>query len=147
MREILPRKLWLGNSADARNIERIFALGILAVVDLAYEELPVSLPRSMVHCRFPLLDGQQASRQILSTAIDAVVALLKEEIPTLVYCNAGMSRSPAIVAAALTLILGGSPEERLLEILTGYPHDISPKLWKDIQEACKQKVKSAKIGL
>jgi protein-tyrosine phosphatase len=137
MREVLPKKLWLGNAADGRNIEGVMDAGILAVVDLAYEELPPSLPRSIVYCRFPILDGQQNSRQILVMAIETVVALLKKEIPTLVYCNAGMSRSPAVVAAALSILDGSIVDERLRQVVSGHPHDISPQLWEEVREVCK----------
>jgi protein-tyrosine phosphatase len=111
--------------------------GILAVVDLAYEELPPNLPRSIVYCRFPILDGRQNSRQILVMAIETVVALLKKEIPTLVYCSAGMSRSPAVVAAALSILDGSIIDERLRQVVSGHPHDISPQLWEEVREVCK----------
>jgi len=62
-------------------------------------------------------------------AIQTVVSLLKSQVPALVYCGAGMSRSPAIVAAALSIVQGGSPEEKLKEIVAGHPHDVSPQLW------------------
>ncbi len=59
-----------------------------------------------------------------------MVFLLKRgQIPTLVYYGAGMSRSPAIVAAALSIVQGGSPDERLKEVVAGHPHDVSPHLW------------------
>ena len=65
-------------------------------------------------------------------AIQTVVSLLKKQIPTLVYCGAGMSRSPAVVAAALSIVQGGSPEEKLKEIVAGHPHDVSPHLWEAV---------------
>ena len=144
MREILPRKLWLGNAADARNIEGVMDAGILAVVDLAHEELPLTLPRSIVYCRFPILDGQQSSRQILSAAIETLVALQKKNIPTLVYCSAGMSRSPAVIAAALSICQGGTPEERLRQVAANHPHDISPQLWAEVRDLCKDIAESYK---
>jgi protein-tyrosine phosphatase len=137
MREILPRILWLGNSKDVKDIHRLMELGVLAVVDLAYEELPPMLPRSLAYCRFPILDGQQSSMQILVTAIETVVALLKKGIPTFIYCSAGMSRTPAIAAAALSLLDGGALEDHLRKVVAGHPHDISPQLWEEVKEACK----------
>ena len=64
-----------------------------------------------------------------------MVFLLKKQIPTLVYCGAGMSRSPAVVAAVLSIVQGGSPDEKLKEIVAGHPHDVSPQLWEAELEA------------
>jgi hypothetical protein len=89
MREILPDKLWLGNAADVWNLEGILGAGILAVVDLALEELTPTLPRSTIYCRFPI-------------------------------------------------VLGGTPEERLRQVVSGHPHDVSPSLWNAVREACEE---------
>jgi hypothetical protein len=48
-----------------------------------------------------------------------------------------MSRSPAIVAAALSIVHGGNPEEKLKEIVAGHPHDVSPHLWESVLEVCR----------
>ncbi|MCC6126440.1 MAG: dual specificity protein phosphatase family protein [Pirellulales bacterium] len=137
MREILPQKLWLGNLRDATDIHQLMELGIVAIVDLAYEEQPPQFPRSMAYCRFPILDGQQSSLQMLLLAIECLVALLKKDIPTFVYCSAGMSRSPAIVAAALSLLYGGALDDNLRKVISGHPHDISPQLWQEVKDACR----------
>jgi protein-tyrosine phosphatase len=114
MREILSHRLWIGNAKDANDIPRLLDLGIQAVVDLAYEELSPTLPRSLAYCRFPILDGQQSTRQLLALASETLVALLKNNLPTFVYCRAGMSRTPVVTAAALTKLHGGNLEENLL---------------------------------
>ena len=136
MREILPGKLWLGNTADARNIASIMQADILAVVDLAAEQPMPTFPRSLVYCRFPILDGQQTSQAALRVAIEAIVLLMRSGIPTLVSCSAGMSRSPAVVAGALSVLQGGSADDRLRQIALGHPHDVSPKLWQDVRDVC-----------
>ena len=69
-------------------------------------------------------------------AIQTVATLIKSQVPTLVYCGAGMSRSPAVVAAALSIVQGGSPEEKLKEIVAGYGHDVSPHLWEAVKRVC-----------
>ncbi len=137
MREILPNQLWIGNAGDGRDAERLLQAGVAAVVNLAAEEPSPVLPRSMVYCRFPLTDGPQDDQTVLDVAIQVVVSLLKRQIPTLVYCGAGMSRSPAVVAAALSIVQGGSPEGRLKEIVAGHPHDVSPHLWEAVQGSCR----------
>ena len=134
MREILPGRLWIGNAGDGRDPERLLAAGIAAVINLAAEEPSPVLPRSMVYCHFPLMDGAQDSQGVLDVAIRALISLLDNHVPTLVYCGAGMSRSPAVAAAALSVVQGGSPEEKLREIAAGQPHDVSPKLWEAVQK-------------
>ena len=47
-----------------------------------------------------------------------------------------MSRSPAVVAAALCIVQGGSPDVKLKEIVAGHPHDVSPHLWEAVCWAC-----------
>jgi protein-tyrosine phosphatase len=136
MREIIPGILWLGNSADARDLRRVLDAGILALVDLAAEEPTPVLPRSIVYCRFPNVDGRQPSTQVLRVAIETVVSLMKGGLPTLVFCGAGMSRSPAVAAAALSIVHGGSPDERLSQVVAGHPHDVSTQLWADVREVC-----------
>ncbi len=66
-----------------------------------------------------------------------MVSLLKKRIPTLVYCGAEMNRSPAVVAAALSIVQGGSPDDKLKEIVAGQPHDVSPHLWEAVQKSCR----------
>jgi len=137
MREILPNQLWIGNAGDARDPARLLQNGIVAIINLAAEEPSPVLPRSMVYCHFPLTDGAQDDPTILCVAIQTVATLLKSQVSTLVYCGAGMSRSPAIVAAALSIVRGGSAEEKLKEIVAGHPHDVSPQLWEAVCGVCR----------
>jgi hypothetical protein len=136
MREILPDRLWLGNAADARNVEGIMQAGVIAVMDLAIEQMMSTLPRSLVYCRFPIMDGQQSSPSVLRPAMETLVSLLASGIPTLVCCSAGMSRSPAVIAGALSILHGGTPDDQLSRIVLGHPHDVSPHLWQEIRDTC-----------
>ena len=136
MREIIPNQLWIGNAGDGRDPARLLQNGVVAVINLAAEEPSPVLPRSMIYCHFPLMDGAQEDQAALRVAIQTVASLLKNQVPTMVYCGAGMSRSPAVVAAALSIVQEGSPDEKLKEIVTGHPHDVSPHLWEAVQRAC-----------
>jgi hypothetical protein len=69
MREILPGNLWLGNAGDGRDPERLLQAGVLAVINLAAEEPSPTLPRSMVYCHFPIMDGTQDGQGIILTAL------------------------------------------------------------------------------
>jgi len=142
MREILASKLWLGNSADLRNVEGILQNGIQAVIDLAIEQLMPTLPRTLVYCCFPILDGEQSFPTALRMAIETLVLFLQGEAPTLVCCSAGMSRSPAVVAGALSISQGGNPDDHLRKIVMGFPHDVSPQLWQGIRGICAEIEKS-----
>jgi predicted protein tyrosine phosphatase len=130
MREIEPGRLWIGNAVEARDLRRVLDLGVQAIVDLAMQELPLPVTRELVYLRIPIVDGGNDAWR-LAIAIDAVVKLLRSEIPTLVFCSAGMSRSPAIVAAALSLVRCRPADEVLQEIAAQMPHDVSPLLWRD----------------
>ncbi len=135
MREIIPQQLWLGNTKDAGDLRRLLDTGIRAIVDLTLEELPPKLTREMVYCRFPLVDGAGNTPELLSAAIDTTASLICRQVPTLVFCGAGMSRSPAIVAAALAIAHGDAPDDCLQQLLAGNPRDVSPLLWNDVKEA------------
>ncbi|QDS97717.1 dual specificity protein phosphatase family protein [Adhaeretor mobilis] len=137
MREIIPFRLWLGNIRDV-TIENIASNEIVAVFDLAMEELVEQLPRRTLYYRFPLLDGEQSDSDILRLAIESLLLLLKNEIPTLVFCSAGMSRSPSVTAAALSLTNQDELEDSLQNVVQGYPHDISTVLWRDIKTVVEQ---------
>jgi len=97
--KIEPHALWTGHAADGRDYRAIFALGIEAVVQLALEEPPLAPPRELLYFRCPLLDGAGNRETVLDFAIATVSALAPAEIPTLVCCGAGLSRSVTIAAA------------------------------------------------
>ncbi|MEX0704604.1 MAG: dual specificity protein phosphatase [Planctomycetales bacterium] len=135
MHEIVPGSLWIGHAGDARDARRLVDAGIAAVVDLALEESPPRLPREMTYCRFPLVDGAGNPPWTLRAAVETTESLIRRGVPTLVCCGAGMSRSPAVAAAALSAIRGAPPETVLEEIVAGRPHDMTSGLWADVQAA------------
>ncbi|QDU97264.1 phosphatase domain-containing putative toxin [Lignipirellula cremea] len=136
MRPLLPGGLWIGNVFDVADLSRVFDVGIEAIVDLAMNEKPLQLTRELMYWRIPLVDGGDNSPARLRTAVQTVDTLIENQIPTLLYCSAGMSRSVAIAAAAIARHRGQAFEKVLLELVTGRPHDVSPVLWNDICHAC-----------
>jgi protein-tyrosine phosphatase len=132
MYQIAPHFLWLGHAREVGDFRKVFDAGIEALVELAAEEPPSRPPRELIYCRYPLLDGAGNDARLLYLAIDAVAALLERHVPTLICCSSGLSRSPAIAAAALTRLHGGSPEARLQELAALSPTDVSPGLWNDV---------------
>ncbi|MHC5540006.1 protein-tyrosine phosphatase family protein, partial [Singulisphaera rosea] len=95
MRPIPDSPLWLGHVGDVRDLAALLSRGILAVVDLALDEPPAKFPREVAYFRVPLIDGEGNPPWRLRMAISIVADLLRSNVPTLVYCGAGMSRTPA----------------------------------------------------
>jgi predicted protein tyrosine phosphatase len=133
MRTIVPKLLWIGNALDLKSVEMVLSLGVQAVIDLATNEPPVRYPRDIAYCRLPLNDGTSNDPTILRLAIYSTVEFVKARTPTLVACSAGMSRSPAIVAAALALVEHQPPDEMLRGVALTGPHDVAPLLWDQIK--------------
>jgi protein-tyrosine phosphatase len=101
MHRIPPHALWIGSSGDLNDWRRLYDVGIQAVMHVAYEEPPLRLPHDFVACRFPVIDGDENSATALKLAIATLTHFLDEKFACLVCCQAGLSRSPAIAAAAL----------------------------------------------
>jgi protein-tyrosine phosphatase len=85
-----------------------------------------------VYCRFPLVDGAGNDGTLLFLAITTVRTLLERRVQTLVCCSMGVSRAPAVAAAALAMLSGESPERCLVQIAEHHPSDVSPGLWDDL---------------
>ena len=133
MRQILPYSLWLGHVGDVRDLRGVLAAGIAALVDLALNEPPAAVTRELVYCRFPLVDGSGNPTWLLRAAVETTAGLLREGVPTLVYCGAGMSRAPAVAAAAISLVSGDLPDACLTAVAQSGPSDVSPALWREIR--------------
>lgn len=132
MRSIPDFPLWIGNARDGENLESVHAHGIRAIVQLAREEVPVRSTRDLLLLRFPLQDGVNDEPDLLRLAITSVATLIALRIPTLLVCSAGMSRSPCVLAAALSLVDGRPPDTCLNRISENGPSDASAALWNDV---------------
>ena len=135
MRQIEGYPLWIGTARDARDIKGVLDAGVEAVVDLAVMSEPVAPPRELVYLRFPILDGADNPPWQLTAAVHAVAALVRLGVPTLVACDAGMSRSVVVAAAALwfKMPLKTSLDEVLEKLAAGGPCDVHPRLWTDVK--------------
>src|SRR5262249_31069936 len=131
MHQILPHSLWVGHADDARDFRKVFDQGIKALVQVAMEEPAEQPPRELIYCRFPLIDGAGNEVDVLQLAVTTVSALLQRHVPTLIACGAGLSRSPAIAAAALALAHQETPEESLQKVAAHSRCDVSG-LWKEV---------------
>lgn len=132
MIELYPNSLWLGHALDAREPRALYQAGIKAVVDLAYAESPAVLPRDFIYCRIPLVDGGGNNPALLRLALQTTVHLLDANLPVLVACSVGLSRSPTIAAFALAVHLRCKPEEVVLQISELKSLEINGALWNDV---------------
>jgi predicted protein tyrosine phosphatase len=69
---------------------------------------------------------------MLTLAVQTVVNLLVARQRTLVACSAGMSRSPAVAAAALSVVRGEEPGRVLSQIGELRSLEVSPLLWEQL---------------
>ena len=96
-------------------------------------------PRDLIYCRFPLLDGAGNDANLLELAINTLAGLIRMRIPTLVCCDMGLSRSPAVAAAALALAAHReAPEDCLQRVTQEHRSDVSPGLWSEITHLLRQ---------
>jgi protein-tyrosine phosphatase len=124
--------LWIGTARDARDIKKVLDAGIEAIVDLAIEEPPIAVTRELLYFRIPLIDGEGNCSTKVKLALDVLVKLIDEQVPTLVACGAGMSRSPAVVAMAVARHEKRDPATVLKEIAVHGPLDVQPLLWQEL---------------
>lgn len=133
MLHIPSTTLWLGHTGDVEHLQTLLDGGNAAVVDVAANEPLAWMPRDTIYCRFPLFDGMGNSLPLLRLAITTLAGLLQGQFSTLVYCSAGVSRSPALAAAALSLLEGKSPVEWLQKIASLKPVDVHPAFWNEVE--------------
>jgi protein-tyrosine phosphatase len=132
VKQLQPHRLWLGHAGDAGNIRPLFDAGVKAVVDLAVEEPPSRPPRELISCRFPLVDGAGNDPDTLLLAVRTIATLIQGQVPTLVCCGVGVSRAPAVTAAALSLVQRLTPAQALERLSRQYPCDVNTALWEEI---------------
>ena len=132
MRHIPDYSLWLGHAGDARDRHELLRLGVGAVVDLAVEEPPAVAGHEMVYCRFPLLDGAENPPWLIRAAIEMTATLLRQKVPTLVACSSGVSRAPAVAAAALVRLGRPNLQDAMLYVAQFGQCDVSAGLLQDV---------------
>lgn len=135
MRSIADTSLFIGHAGDLRDVRALHAAGIAAVVDLAANEPPATLTRDLAYCRLPLVDGPGNPEWLLRAAVLLVSGFVRENVPCLVCCSGGMSRSPAIAAAAIAHARSIQPNAVLEHLAASGAMDVSPGLWREVEAA------------
>ena len=139
MNQILPHSLWIGTTGDLHDFRRLYDLGIRAIVTLAYEEAAVALPRDFIVCRFPLVDGSDNDTGLLRLATETLTHLMAEKFATLVCCQAGLSRSPGVTAAALSWFSAEPFAVCLQQVANHRPCQVHPALFAQLQTLCAER--------
>ena len=111
------RGLHLGNrhAADADRHDRRF----LAVVSVSSD------PGSLTTHHHPLTDGEGNDWGAFAAAVDAVRRLSKRDGDVLVNCTAGVSRSSAVLATAITAEREGSFRDGLARVERARPQAVA----------------------
>ena len=135
MRAVSDYPLWIGNAGDLWDAREVLAVGIEAVIELADNEPFANLPREMIRCRYPISDGGDNPSWLLRLAVESVLHFLRANVPTLICCSAGMSRSVVVAAAGIALIENRSLDESLDTVIGNGPADVSPRLLNQIRLA------------
>ena len=138
MRPIAGRALWIGHAGDLAHSKEALAVGIEAIVELADNEPPAVCPRELIRCMFPLSDGGDNPPWLLRLASEAVAALLRAGVPTLVCCSSGLSRSACVAAGGIALAKRRPLPEALALVTGSGPADVSPSLLVQLQNALQQ---------
>jgi protein-tyrosine phosphatase len=139
MRQVTGYPVFLSNAYEARDLRAIHAAEIKAVIDLALNEPPLQVTRDLIYCRFPLIDGSGNPAWLIRAAVEMLAELLRANVPTLVYCSAGLSRTPVIVAAAIARLKQANLHDELLAVLQDAPADVSPALVAEVEAALRAK--------
>ncbi len=133
MNQILPYLLRVGHLGDCQDIKALFDAGVQAVVQLAWEDAPVLLPRDLIVCRIPLIDGPGNRPETLRLAIATIAQFLREQVSILVGCSSGVSRAPALAAAGLARFTD-KPLNECLQDVTRHRHaDVHPALYEHLE--------------
>jgi len=133
--QILPYRLWVGHADDGRDFRKLLELDLKALVQVAIEEAPLQPPRELLYCRFPLLDGIDNRPESISLALTTTAALVRDHVPTLICCGAGMSRAPLIAAAGMSLGHGEQLDVCVQHVAKYHRCDISPGLYSEVRAA------------
>jgi protein-tyrosine phosphatase len=133
MRQLVGRKLWIGNAGDLRDPRAVNASGIQAIVELADNEQLATLPRDLIRFRFPLSDGGANCDWLIRLAVNSVAALVEARIPTLICCSCGLNRSVCVAAAGLAIVDGRPFHDAILAVAKSGPADVSPGLLAQFQ--------------
>ena len=101
----LRDNLYLGGYKDIGDGREMRALGVTAVLNVAYElDDPPMYPTEVRYAKVGLADSSENKDYMKALAVSTLVQMLTEGEVVFVHCAAGLSRSVYAAAMALALI-------------------------------------------
>ena len=101
-------KLWLGEIADAYDVEALQRNGITAILSLV-DDTSETHEDGILRAGVTISDLQENPLAQYMQAVETIDRLLREGHTVLVHCIGGVSRSPAVVAGYLAAKEGLDP--------------------------------------
>jgi len=105
----ITEKIFIGNTSDATNPEKLIDLGITYVLCVAADWYKYfkHIPHDKIqYCTVGLIDGDGNEQERFNQAIEILAGALDRGHKVLVHCHQGVSRSPAVVITYLAKKLG-----------------------------------------
>jgi atypical dual specificity phosphatase len=99
--DLITETIAIGNHVEAGDAELLASLGITGLLCLAADRMRAAPPAGIEKDSWPLLDGAGNTRSDLEGALRKLERLASRHTRVLVHCNAGRSRSCALVALFL----------------------------------------------
>lgn len=107
----------LREACDAELLRRNGIRSILGLIDALAKMPPAELGVSAIQV-VPLIDSEGNDLMRFCSAVTKLSELVEQSGPVLVHCQAGWSRSPAVVAAYLVRRQRLTAEQALAEVTT-----------------------------
>jgi len=96
-------ELYIGDFQDASRPEKLQERGVNSVLKLTYQDPKEGYPDSVEVHEFIMVDGPRNEYEVFVEAVERLLELFESGNTVFAHCNAGMSRSPTVSAAAIAL--------------------------------------------
>src|SRR5688572_28575462 len=106
----------LREAGDAELLRRSGIRSVLGLIDALAKTSPAELGVSAIEV-VPLVDGEGNDLMQFCWAVTKLSELVEQSVPVMVHCQAGWSRSPAVVAAYLVRHQRLTAVQALAEVL------------------------------
>ena len=134
--DFVTESIAIGSFVEAGDAELLASHRITAVLCLAKDRMKAKPPAGVEKDSWPLVDGEGNTRSDIDGALRKLDRLLGRHARVLVHCNAGTSRSYALVAVWLARREGLTLDAALARVATKRPTQaVSPGLLDVLERA------------
>lgn len=134
--DLVTDSLAVGSFVEAGDAELLALHGITAVLCLAKDRMKAKPPTGVEKDSWPLVDGEGNTRSDIDGALRKLERLLTCHARVLVHCNAGTSRSCALVAVWLARREGLTLDVALARVAAKRPTQaVAPGLLEVLERA------------